>query len=78
MGMKIKWITAEGRFRLAARRQLTPPGWDQGWTLGITEADMDPVQAWCREHDCGRRMSFDTFQFRNRREITLFLLRWAS
>jgi len=28
-------------------------------------------------HDCGRRLSFDLFQFRNEAEVTAFLLRWS-
>jgi hypothetical protein len=43
----------------------------------LQESDMDPVQAWCEEHHCGIRTSFDTFKFRNKKQITMFLLRWA-
>lgn len=45
--------------------------------LGIREKDMDPIQAWCEEYHCGVRTSFDTFKFRNKKEITMFLLRWG-
>ena len=44
---------------------------------GLREEDMDPVQHWCWETDIGKRMSFDTFKFRNQEEMTAFLLRWA-
>ena len=70
---KIKWIQSEGRFRLAARTELMP----RGWEIGVSESDMDPIQAWCEEHRCGRRVSFDTFQFKNQTQITMFLLKWG-
>jgi hypothetical protein len=44
---------------------------------GLNEDDLDPVQDWCVAHDCGRRLSFDLFQFRNEAEVTAFLLRWS-
>lgn len=49
----------------------------RGFETGISEGDMDPVQAWCEANNCGVRISFDTFRFRNQREITMFLLRWS-
>ena len=67
-------------FNITVPTPTTAQQWmfaDESWSLGLTEADMDPVQAWCHEHDCGRRMSFDTFEFRDQQEITLFLLRWS-
>ena len=73
MEKKIVWITAEDRHTLAARL----PWPDRTVLIGIGEHDMDPVQAWCEEHNCGVRVSFDQFRFRNRKEITMFLLRWA-
>ena len=43
----------------------------------LQESDMDPIQEWCDAHHCGIRTSFDTFKFRNKKQITMFLLRWA-
>lgn len=71
---KIKWITTARRCSLAARVEVQP----RGWEVGINERDMEPIQAWCQENHCGRRTSFDTFQFRNKKEMTMFLLRWGS
>lgn len=71
---KIKWVQSEGRLRLAARAEIQP----RGWEVGLTEAEMDAVHQWCLEHNCGRRTSFDTFQFKNKKEMTMFLLRWAQ
>ena len=70
---RIQWHPGPRRHSLRASGEIQPGGGE----TGISEADMDPVQAWCREHDCGRRLSFDIFQFRDQQEITLFLLRWS-
>jgi hypothetical protein len=47
------------------------------WAEGLNERDMDVIQAWCERNNCGTRMSFDTFKFRNNEEIVMFLLRWS-
>ena len=70
---KINWVRASRRYSLSARTELMP----RGWEIGVSESDMDPIQAWCEEHCCGRRVSFDTFQFKNQAQITMFLLRWG-
>jgi hypothetical protein len=43
----------------------------------LQESDMDPIQEWCEAHNCGIRTSFDTFKFRNKKQITMFMLKWA-
>jgi hypothetical protein len=43
----------------------------------FTEDDAVAIQQWCDVNVCGRRMSFDMWQFRNEQELVLFLLRWA-
>jgi len=45
---------------------------------GLRETDMDPIQAWSIETNCGKRMSFDMWQFKSRKHMTMFLLKWAS
>jgi hypothetical protein len=70
---KIKWIQSEGKLRLAARAEIQPLGWE----VGLTQAEMDAVHEWCQQHHCGRRTSFDTFQFKSKKEMTVFLLRWG-
>ena len=70
---RIQWIPGPRPHSLRASGEIQP----HGWGADISEADMDPVQAWCDQHDCGRRLSFDIFQFRDPHEITLFLLRWS-
>ena len=38
---------------------------------------IDEMVAWCKDSDCGRRIAYDMFAFRNRPELSMFLLRWA-
>ena len=71
---KLFWIESSRRFSLAARAQVQ----QQELEIGLSEKDVDPIQEWCQKHDCGKRISFDTFQFRNRREMSFFLLRWSD
>jgi hypothetical protein len=47
-------------------------------TFGLREKDIDPIQQWCEQHHCGKRTSFDTFKFKNKQQLTIFLLRWGS
>jgi hypothetical protein len=44
---------------------------------GLRDTDMDPIQDWCVANRCGVRTSFDTFKFRDERELTAFLLKWS-
>lgn len=74
---KIYWIETARRFTLSGRVRIVAFGGDKEFTSGLNEADVDPIQKWCEEHNCGRRTSFDTFQFRNKKEMTMFLLRWG-
>ena len=32
---------------------------------------------WCEENECGYRTSYDTFKFRNKDQLTMFILRWS-
>ena len=43
---------------------------------GLREDMLIPIQKWSEENNCGRRMSFDLWQFRNEKEVTMFLLKW--
>jgi hypothetical protein len=38
----------------------------------------DPVQEWSVECNCGTRMSFNVWKFRNEKQITMFLIRWSE
>jgi hypothetical protein len=70
---RIKWVTTARRCSLSARVEVQP----RGWEVGISEADMWPIHEWCLKNHCGRRTSFDTFQFKNKKEMTMFLLKWG-
>jgi hypothetical protein len=71
---RIFWVKTARRSTLAARVEVQP----RGWEVGINEQDMDPIQKWCEEHNCGRRISFDMIQFKNKKQMTMFLLRWEQ
>lgn len=71
---EIVWVETARRNSLSARVRIQP----RGWEVGINEQDIDPIQQWCEEHNCGKRTSFDTFQFKTKKEKTMFLLRWGS
>jgi hypothetical protein len=45
---------------------------------GLREEHVDPIGEWCQQNNCGRRTSFTTFQFRNAKQVTMFLLRWNN
>jgi hypothetical protein len=70
---KIIWHQLPGR-KLKA---TWLPG-DRKFEIGLKESDMDPIQKWCQDSKCGKRISFDMFQFSNDKQITMFLLRWSS
>ena len=79
MGMtytpKIKWQRLPGLKLQAYVDDIRPenrPG------RGLGETDMDPVQAWSEECCCGVRMSFNVWNFKNEKQITMFLIRWSS
>jgi hypothetical protein len=61
--------------KLRAKVSLKPHGHP---LYGIVrESNMDPIQHWCNETECGIRTSFDTFKFKTDAEMTAFLLKWA-
>ena len=77
-GMKqIYWIATAKRLTLSARMRITNVDKDRSFVTGLSEHDVDPIQAWCEKHHCGRRISFDMFQFKNKAQMTMFLLRWG-
>jgi hypothetical protein len=50
----------------------------RGFERGLRETDMDPIQAWSDECNCGVRMSFNVWKFENEKQITMFLIRWSN
>jgi hypothetical protein len=70
----IKWQRLPGLKLQAYTDDVAPRGFERG----LNESDMDPVQAWCEECNCGTRMSFNVWKFENEKHITMFLMKWAS
>jgi hypothetical protein len=71
---KIKWQRLPGLKLQAYTDDIAPRGFERG----LNESDMDPIQAWSQECNCGTRMSFNVWKFKNEKQITMFLIRWAS
>lgn len=71
---KIKWQRLPGLKLQAYADDVAPRGFERG----LNESDMDPVQAWSEQCHCGTRMSFNVWKFKNEKQITMFLIRWAS
>jgi len=71
---KIKWQRLPG-FKLQAYVDEVGA---RGFERGLNESDMDPVQAWSTECNCGVRMSFNVWKFKSAKQITMFLMRWSS
>jgi hypothetical protein len=71
---KIKWQRLPGLKLQAYTDEIAPRGFERG----LNETDMDPIQVWTTECRCGTRMSFNVWKFKNEKQITMFLIRWAS
>jgi len=71
---KIKWQRLLGLKLQAYVDDIQPRGFERG----LREDDMDPVQAWSEECNCGVRTSFNVWKFKNEKQITMFLLKWTS
>lgn len=37
---------------------------------------VESMQLWCKQTNCGMRMSYDQFKFKNEKELFTFLLKW--
>jgi hypothetical protein len=71
---KIKWQRLPGLRLQAYVDDIQPRGFERG----LREDDMDPIQVWSRECNCGTRMSFNEWKFKNEKQITMFLIRWVE
>ena len=70
---KIKWQRLPG---LKLQAYVDALG-IRSFERGLRETDMDPIQVWTEETNCGKRMSFNVWQFKNEKQITMFILKWA-
>ena len=71
---KIKWQRLPGLKLQAYTDDVAPRGFERG----LNETDMDPVQEWSVECNCGTRMSFNIWKFKSEKQITMFMLRWGA
>jgi hypothetical protein len=71
---KIKWQRLPGLKLQAYTDDVAPRGYERG----LNESDMDPVQEWSIECNCGVRMSFNVWKFKNEKQITMFLIKWSE
>jgi len=68
---KLEIIEADGKFPIVriifdySRQNFSEP------------LDFATVQEWCTENENGWRTSYDTFKFRNKEQLTMFILRWS-
>ena len=69
---KILWEKVSNN-KLRAYTEVAP----RGFEVGLREEDMDPIQQWSSENNCGVRISFDTWKFKSAKQITMFLLKWS-
>jgi len=71
---KIKWQRLPGLKLQAYVDDVAPRGFERG----LNGSDLDPVHTWSIESNCGKRMSFNVWQFSSEKHVTMFLIRWAS
>jgi len=70
----IKWKRLPGLKLQAYVEEIQPRGFERG----LRESDMDPIQAWSTECNCGVRTSFNVWKFSSEKQITMFLMKWSS
>jgi hypothetical protein len=76
--MKINWQAHDTKkLHLVATAPAEDDANDPNYVNFLSEEDMKQVWEWCSRNNCGTRMSFDTFKFRSKKHITMFLLRWS-
>ena len=69
---KLHWQRVKKRYWLTGHMVTV-----DGQLSVANELQLAEVQAWCKLNNCGKRMSFSEFRFRNEQELSLFFLRWA-
>lgn len=76
----IKWIKPKNKPGVWI--QVDPDQWSINSILrddinaGIV-TDLEQISKWCVENKCGKRMAYDMWKFKNKSELTVFLLRWS-
>jgi hypothetical protein len=72
--IKIDWVHSARRCSLAARFQIDLATYNDSANIRNV---LYEIQDWCNDNKCGRRVSFDIFQFKNKKDLNFFLLRWS-
>ena len=42
-----------------------------------SEQELQQIQYWCEQNQCGIRMSYNQFVFEDEQEFSMFLLKWS-
>lgn len=59
--------------------ELAAAYYDGCFTMtGIRDHHIQPIVEWCAASDCGRRMAYNMFAFKNQAQAAMFMLRWAN
>lgn len=45
---------------------------------GLQPDHFDTIGFWCKETGCGRRTSYNQFEFKKEKHLTMFLLKWSG
>lgn len=55
---------------------------DNGTTWVVFDWDsqenLRKIAHWCNEHQCGKQVNIHAFSFKNKDELTMFLLKWQK
>jgi len=78
MPKKIVWVEATPFTLTAGVNNFHSARLTRDIIVGLNESDIDPIHEWCKQTGIGTRTSFDTFKFRNRADMSMFLLRWGD
>lgn len=64
------------------RLELSKKTRNRSWVVTvkgqISDEDVRQMSEWCSDHELGRRMSFDQFQFQSKDDAVVFFLAWTN
>lgn len=49
----------------------------ESWSPAPPEYLVEDMQKWCKENNCGKRTSYDMFEFPTKEAAMMFRLRWS-
>ena len=80
MGVKLYWVKPErkpGVWIKIDPQTFEHNSFHRDSVAGELDAEIERVCAWCEETGFGTRMAYDMWKFKNRAELTAFLLKWG-